>query len=124
MSPGHNLNDNSSNQVSPIMNSYIVHVGEQTFRLYRSSITFDSPNFFTQTFLCDETPGEKDDIVNLTAESTRIDKTSITSSDNAGKTSDLSGIGEMDNKTKSSASTQTYLSSNSSVKEITIDRDS
>jgi hypothetical protein len=124
MSPGHNSVDNSSNQASPIMNSYIVHVGEQTFRLYRSSITFDSPNFFTQTFLCDETSGENDDIVNSTAESTkRIDKTSITSSD-VGKTSDHGSIGETDyNKTKSSASTQTYLSSNSSVKEITIDRD-
>ncbi|RIA90214.1 hypothetical protein C1645_738021 [Glomus cerebriforme] len=111
MSPGHNFNDNPSNQTSPIMNSYIVHVGEQTFRLYRSSVTFDSPNFFTQTFLCDEIPGENDDIVN--SATTRIDKAS-----------DLSGVGETDyNKTKSSTSTQTYLSSNASVKEITIDRD-
>jgi len=116
MSPGHNFNDNPS----PIMNSYIVHVGEQTFRLYRSSITFDSPNFFTQTFLCDETPKENDDIVNSVA--TRI-KMNIISPDNVGRANDLSG-GETDyNKTKSSTSTQTYLTSNTSVKETTIDRD-
>src|SRR6266540_3519503 len=120
MSPGHNFIENPSNSTSPIMNSYIVHVGEQTFRLYRSSITFDSPNFFTQTFLCDETPGENDantstnttDIVNSVVEST------TRTLDNVGKTADL---GETDfNQTKSSASTQTYFSSNASVKEITI----
>ncbi|CAG8567342.1 306_t:CDS:2 [Funneliformis caledonium] len=129
MSPGHNFSENSSISTSPIMNSYIVHVGEQTFRLYRSSITFDSPNFFTQTFLSDETPGENDAGVSttnatLTAESsTRKDKTSITTLDNVGKTGD-SCVGEIDfNKTKSSASTQTYISPNACVKEITIDRD-
>ncbi|CAB4482234.1 hypothetical protein RhiirA1_409007 [Rhizophagus irregularis] len=122
MSPGHNFNDNPSNSTSPIMNSYIVHVGEQTFRLYRSSVTFDSPNFFTQTFLCDEVPGENDDIVNSVT--TRIDKMNIISPDNIGKANDLSSVGETDyNKAKSSTSTQTYVTSNTSVKEITIDRD-
>ncbi|CAG8453016.1 4395_t:CDS:1 [Paraglomus occultum] len=49
---------NNSNKLSnlppAITNSYTVYVGEQMFRLYRSSIIFDSPNFFTQSFLRDE----------------------------------------------------------------------
>ncbi|CAG8469590.1 13246_t:CDS:2 [Ambispora leptoticha] len=58
MSPNKSTNFNFSNLSIDIMNSYIVHVGEQTFRLYRSSITCDSPNFFTQTFLGEEVSEE------------------------------------------------------------------
>ncbi|CAG8505875.1 4660_t:CDS:2 [Ambispora gerdemannii] len=58
MSPNKFANINPSNLSIDIMNSYIVHVGEQTFRLYRSSITCDSPNFFTEAFLGEETSEE------------------------------------------------------------------
>ncbi|CAJ0766525.1 15359_t:CDS:2, partial [Entrophospora sp. SA101] len=52
MSPSHNSEQIITNNLkSPIMNSYIVHVGEQTFRICRQTLTFDSPNFFTQAFL-------------------------------------------------------------------------
>lgn len=135
MSPSQGANDKSSipQTTNPIMNSYIVHVGEQTFRLYRSSITFDSPNFFTQTFLREvESSGETEignsPEDNVTASSTNKN----TTSDNNGRESDPitepnvnndSKALDRINKARTSASTQTYFTSNSSIKEITIDRD-
>ncbi|CAG8569088.1 9113_t:CDS:1 [Cetraspora pellucida] len=110
MSPGQSINDNFSNQATnSIMNSYIVNVGEQTFRLYRSSITFDSPNFFSQTFL-----REEDAETNNTVEA----NSSVSSSDGPGKDNDSSAV--IETKGKSGTHTQNYFSSDSSV---TIDRD-
>ncbi|CAG8489610.1 1982_t:CDS:1 [Diversispora eburnea] len=139
MSPVQNINDNSPipQSANPIMNSYIVHVGEQTFRLYRSSVTFDSPNFFTQTFLSEEeTSGEteisnspEDNVTSLSVSSTDIKSTVL---DNKGKENDSNTESNINNdyktldkinKARMSTSTQTYFSSNSTVKEITIDRD-
>src|SRR4051794_7464870 len=106
MSPDQNINDNSPiPQSANPMNSYIVHVGEQTFRLYRSSITFDSPNFFTQTFLSEEeTSGEteisnspEDNVTSLSVSSTDIKSTIL---DNKGKENDSNTESNINNDYK------------------------
>ncbi|CAG8496969.1 3384_t:CDS:1 [Scutellospora calospora] len=111
MSPGQNINDNSSDPTTnSIMNSYKVNVGEQTFRLYRSSITFDAPNFFTP-FLGEEANSGD-------AEANEIFIT-VSGSDGTGKDNDPPVIVET-TKSKSSGHTQNYFTSDS---EVTIDRD-
>ncbi|CAG8580818.1 13707_t:CDS:1 [Acaulospora morrowiae] len=128
MSPGQNVNDNPSNQQQPttnLMNSYIVHVGEQTFRLYPPSITFDSPNFFTQTFFGEEeTSGENE--TNNTPYSAEGNSASGSTSESNGKDGDLSVSAESNNESKAIDKinkARTSTGTQTSVKEITIDRD-
>ncbi|CAG8442959.1 hypothetical protein C2G38_2078674 [Gigaspora rosea] len=115
MSPGHNINDNPTTNSN--MNSYIVHVGEQTFSLLRSSITYDSPNLFSYTFLREEA-NSGDAETNNSAEADSF----VSGSDGPGKDNDPSAVVENPtaHKGKSGTHTQNYFSSNSS---ITIDRD-
>ncbi|KAF0333099.1 ml domain-containing protein [Gigaspora margarita] len=115
MSPGHNINDNPTTNSN--MNSYIVHVGEQTFSLLRSSITYDSPNLFSYTFLREEA-NSGDAEINNSAEADSF----VSGSDGPGKDNDPSAVVENPtaHKGKSGTHTQNYFSSNSS---ITIDRD-